>query len=118
MVYEDLLCMGLSCRSIEKVIETVLDKLADTEVERLPKPTFAKYMLLEARGLAQIHVASELIAGKPCKNSTFHKEKFEVEVPRSLNDIFPSSTSSNNNTVHSDGTSKKGRSYTIYDITQ
>ena len=45
-------------RNVEEVIRIVLRKLANKECGRLPKPTFAKYMLLEARGLAQLHVAS------------------------------------------------------------
>ena len=43
MVYEDLLCMGMSTRNVEKVIRVVLDKLVGLSVGKLPKPTFAKY---------------------------------------------------------------------------
>ena len=81
------MCKGLSCQNIEKVIKIVLKELVGVDVERLPKSTFAKVMLLEARGLAQIHVASEL-----------------------------SSTENSFNTLHSDGTSKHGRGFTTYDI--
>ena len=81
-----MLCKGLSCQNVEKVIRIVLKELVGVDVERLPKATFAKYMLLEARGLAQIHVASEL------------------------------SGESSQNTLHSDGTSKHGRGFTTYDI--
>ena len=87
MVYEDLLCMGLSSCNVEKVIRVVLKQLAGVEVDRPSKATFAKYMLIEARGLAQIHVASEL-AG--------------------MSDCAP-------NTLHSNGTSKQGYSYTTFD---
>ena len=70
MVYEDLLCMGLSTRNVEKVIRIVLEKLAGISVEKLPKPTFTKYMLIEARGLAQLHVAAELAGNDFLDHST------------------------------------------------
>ena len=60
MVYEDILCMGLSTRNVEKVIKLVLEKLAGIECNRLAKSTFSKYMLIEARELAQLQIASEL----------------------------------------------------------
>ena len=41
MVYEDTLRMGLSNRNVEKVIKIVLEKLASTECDRLPKATLA-----------------------------------------------------------------------------
>ena len=85
-VHEDVLSMGLSSRNIEKCVRFVLEKLAKVKVGRLPKVTFAKNMFLEARCLAQIHVASVL------------------------------SENQGNLTLHSDGTSKHGRSYTTYDI--
>ena len=47
MVYEDLLCMGVSSRNVENVIRKVL-KVVGVGVDRLPKATMAKYMLLEA----------------------------------------------------------------------
>ena len=56
-VYEDLLCYGLGSRNIEPVIGTVLKKLAGLDAGRLPKASFAKYMLLEARTLAQLQIA-------------------------------------------------------------
>ena len=42
MVYEDLLSMGLSTRSVERCVRLVLEKLAEANVGRLPKVTFAK----------------------------------------------------------------------------
>ena len=87
MVYEDLLCMGVSTRNIEGVIRSVL-KTVGINVGRLPKETFAKYMLFEARALAQLQVADEL------------SENWDTE----------------NRTLHTDGTSKKGRSFITYDI--
>ena len=41
MVYEDLLSMGLSTRSVERCVRLVLEKLAEANVGRLPKVTFA-----------------------------------------------------------------------------
>ena len=52
--------MGLSTRNVEKVIKLVLEKLAGIKCDRLLKSTFSKYMLIEARGLAQLQIASEL----------------------------------------------------------
>ena len=127
MVYEDLLCMGLSTRNVEKVIRVVLEKLAGVTVEKLPKPTFAKYMLLEARGLAQIHVASELVGESSFLNSTFLDENnnnTNTFTSNNNNNSTSTSTALNNHTsfensnhtLHSDGTSKKGYSYVTYDI--
>ena len=42
MVYEDLLSTGLSTRSVERCVRLVLEKLAEANVGRLPKVTFAK----------------------------------------------------------------------------
>ena len=86
MVYKDLLSMGLSSRNVEKCVRLVLEKLAKVKAGRLPKVTFTKNMFLEARHLVQIHVASVL------------------------------SENQGNLTLHSDGTSKHGRSYTTYNI--
>ena len=102
-VYEDLLCIGLSTRKIESAIRVVLKGLVGIDVGRLPKETFAKFMLLEARGLAQIHVLSEL-AG----------EEFEENEGENIEKASKFSTL---NTLYSDGTSKKGHSFMTYDIT-
>ena len=37
MVYQDLLCMGLSTRNVEKVVKIVLKDLLGFEAEKLPK---------------------------------------------------------------------------------
>ena len=87
MVYEDLLCMGLSTRNIEKSVRLILEKLANVEVGRLPKVTFAKDMFLEARALSQIQLVSVL-----------------------------TENTDDNLTLHSDGTSKHGHSYTTLDV--
>ena len=52
--------MGLSPQNIEKCVCLVLGKLAKIKVGRLPKIAFTKNIFLEARCLAQIHVASVL----------------------------------------------------------
>ena len=59
IVFEDILCMGLSTRNVEKVIKLVLEKLAGIEYDCLLKSTFSKYMLIEARGRALLQIASE-----------------------------------------------------------
>lgn len=59
-VYQDLLCMGLSTRNVEKVINIVLKDLLAIEATQLPKTTFSNYMLFEATYVAQIHVTDEL----------------------------------------------------------
>ena len=46
---------------ITEVIRSVLTNLGGVECGRLPKATFSRYMFLEARRLAQIHVAEELL---------------------------------------------------------
>ena len=64
-----------------------MEKLANVEVGRLPKVTFAKDMFLEARALSQIQLASVL-----------------------------AENTDDNLTLHSDGTSKHGHSYTTLDV--
>ena len=87
-VYQDLMRMGLSSWNVEKVLEIVLRDLHRLEVAQLPGKTFSNLMMLEAPYVAQIHVADEL----------------SITI---LNDP--------DNTLHSDGTSKKGHSYLTYD---
>ena len=77
--------MGLGTRNVEKVIKIVLEKLAGIECDRLPKSTFSKYMLIEAHGLAQLQIASELA---DCEDDLV---------------------------LQSDGTSKKGLSFSTFD---
>ena len=89
-VYKDLLCMGVGTANVEEIIHTVLKKLANMECDRFPKPTFSKYMLLEARALSQIQVADTVLKDW----DTAH------------------------NTLASDGTSKYNKSYITYDITR
>ena len=79
--------MGLSTRNVERYVGLVPEKLANANVGRLPKVTFAKDMFLEARGLAQIHVITNLLDSKE-----------------------------NPWTLYSDGASKHGHSYTTFDV--
>ena len=81
--------MGVGTANVEEIIRTVLKKLANMECDRLPKPTFSKYMLLEACALSQIQVADTVLKDW----DTAH------------------------NTLSSDGTSKYNKSYITYDIT-
>ena len=87
MVYEDLLCTGLSSGNIEKRVRLILEKLANAEVGRLPKVTFAKDMFLETRVLSQIQLVSVL-----------------------------TENTDENLTLYSDGTSKHWHSYTTLDV--
>ena len=53
-VYQDIMTLVGGANNVEKLVRNVLEKIAGLKVDRLPKSTFAKYMNLEARGLAQI----------------------------------------------------------------
>ena len=87
--YQDLVSDGgVSANKVEKVVNIVLTKIAGVQVDRLPKSTYAKDMGIEVRGMAQYHVASELSAESECQNMT----------------------------LHSDGTTKFGHSYTTFDV--
>ena len=88
MLYQDLLCMGVSANMVSSVIRKVMEKLGDVDCERLPSATFSKYMLLKARGVSQLQVAHELL------------DKYEK----------------GNHTLHTDGTSKKGYGYVTADV--
>ena len=49
----------MGTENLEKVVRSVLLNLTGMTPDRLPKPTFSRYMYLEARRLAQLHVAEE-----------------------------------------------------------
>ena len=53
MLYQDLLRLGLSANRVSEVLKAVLEKLTNSKMDRFPRKTFAKYMLTEARGVAQ-----------------------------------------------------------------
>ena len=86
MMYKDLLSIGLSSRNVENCVCLVLEKLAKVKVNRLPKVTFTKNMFLEARCFTKVQVASVL------------------------------SKNQGSLSLHSDGISKHGHSYTTCDI--
>lgn len=73
--------------NVEKIVQTVLEKLAGLSVDRLPKSTFAKYINYVTRGLAQI------------------------QLPEGLLDVRKG-----NLTLCSDGTTKFGYSFGTFDI--
>ena len=86
--YQDLISFsGVSANKVKKVVGVVLTQIARIQVDRLPKSIFAKDMAIESRGVAQYQIASKLSAGS-CTNMT----------------------------LHSDGTTKHGRSYTTFDL--
>ena len=89
-VYQDLMCIGVGTNNVESIIRNVLEKIGgiSTENLRLPQKTFAKYMFLEARGMAQIQLAEELLNGWQGEDRT----------------------------LYSDGTSKFGYSYATLDV--
>ena len=53
--------MGVGTRNAERVIRLVLEKVAGIKVDRLHSEGFARYMLVEARGLAQYQITFELV---------------------------------------------------------
>ena len=59
-VYEKLFSMNVSTNNIDKVIGTVLSKLAGKKFDRLPKATFAKAMFLECRAWSEIQLADTI----------------------------------------------------------
>ena len=63
-VYLDLMCLRVGSRNVERIVRLVLQKMTGKDVGRLPGPSFAKYMLLEARSLAYQHLRDEL-EGEP-----------------------------------------------------
>ena len=60
-IYAALLSMNIDVKNVEKVIKIVLEKMANLQVNRLPKKTFAVVMLVEAKVLAQLQAPE-----RPC----------------------------------------------------
>lgn len=52
---------NVGVRNVEKVIKIVLNKLANVEVDRLPKKSFSEIMLVEAKALAQMQCAEAIM---------------------------------------------------------
>ena len=86
--YQDLISYAsISTNKVDKVVDIVLTQISGIQVDRLPKSTFAKDITIESRGWH----STRLIASELSGNCT-------------------------NMTLHSDGTTKHGRSYTIFDV--
>ena len=60
-VYTSLLASNVGVKNVEKVVKIVLNKLANVEVDRLPKKTFSEIMLVEAKALAQMQCAEAIM---------------------------------------------------------
>jgi hypothetical protein len=58
--YMELMCMRVGAMNVQKIIKTVMGKMAGVLPQRLPGSTFAKCMLLEARSVALSHLKEEL----------------------------------------------------------
>ena len=87
VAYQDLISYaGVSANKVNKVVDIVLTQIAGIQLDGLPNSTFAKDMAIELRGLAQYQIVSEL------------------------------SGSCTNMTLHSDGATKHGCSYTAFDV--
>ena len=61
LVYYDLLSLNVSVKNCEKVIKTVLERLANKNIDRLPRKSLGSMMMVEARLLSQMRVAEEMI---------------------------------------------------------
>ncbi|CAC5426314.1 unnamed protein product [Mytilus coruscus] len=59
-VYMELMCMRVGAKNVPKIIKTVMEKMTGMTPQRLPGSTFAKYMLLEARSVALVHLKEEI----------------------------------------------------------
>jgi hypothetical protein len=58
-VYASLLASNVGVKNVEKVVKIVLNKLANVEVDRLPKKS--EIMLVEAKALAQMQCAEAIM---------------------------------------------------------
>ncbi|VDI03270.1 Hypothetical predicted protein [Mytilus galloprovincialis] len=63
-VYMELMCMRVGAKNVSKIIKTVMEKITGMTPQRLPGSTFAKYMLLEARSVALVHLKEEIQASE------------------------------------------------------
>lgn len=53
-------------------MNTVLTKVAEVQVDELPKSIYAKDMEIDVEGMVQSHVASELSDKFKCQNMMLH----------------------------------------------
>ena len=51
-VYMELMSMQVGAKNVERIVRAVIEKMTTSTIGRVPKASFAKYMLLEARTLA------------------------------------------------------------------
>lgn len=91
MVYYELLSMNVSFRSREKVEKTVLGKLSNTEVDRLPTKSVASWLIVESRNLNQMQVADAMMEGQ---HNVLHMDgtKYNFEEKGAFQVVTPSSS--------------------------
>ena len=70
-VYLALLSMNVGVKNVEKIVQTVLEKMASIKVDRLPKKTFSETMLIEAKLLAQLQATEAMLDSS---NNTLHTD--------------------------------------------
>ena len=70
-VYPALLSMNVGVKNVEKIVQTVLEKMASIKVDRLPKKTFSETMLIEAKILAQLQATEAMLDSS---NNTLHTD--------------------------------------------
>lgn len=70
-VYLALLSMNVGVKNVEKIVQTVLEKMASIKVDRLPKKTFSETMLIEAKILAQLQATEAMLDSS---NNTLHTD--------------------------------------------
>jgi hypothetical protein len=63
--------MNVGVKNVEKIVQTVLEKMASIKVDRLPKKTFSETMLIEAKILAQLQATEAMLDGS---NNTLHTD--------------------------------------------
>lgn len=61
-IYATLFSMNVGVKNVEKEIKIVLEKMANLQVNRLPKKTFAVVMLVEAKALGQLQAAEAMLS--------------------------------------------------------
>ena len=91
-VVMDLLCMNVGMNKVNKVIRTVLNKLANKDIGRLPSNHIKSNILMEARFLADLEVAEAMKEGVTMDNVL-------------------------GNAIHGDGTTKFHKKYQNFQVT-
>ena len=64
-----LLARGVSTRDMESIIRTVLKKLGNVDIGKLPKKSVVSNMMIECDQLAKIQVGNTILTGT---NNTLH----------------------------------------------